>query len=97
MELNNSEQDDLLALANNGALMGARLINRLLTVARRRKLQPAVLDLNEQVLAMAGRPAAAFHRPSPGSHRLGRSSAGYVSALARDDASTSQGLLRAGR
>ena len=42
---------------------------------------------------MAGRPAAAFHRPSPGSHRLGRSSAGYVSALARDDASTSQGLL----
>jgi PAS domain S-box-containing protein len=53
MDLNDSEQRDLLARANNAALMGARLTNRLLTFARRRKLEPAVLDLNEQVLAMA--------------------------------------------
>jgi PAS domain S-box-containing protein len=53
MELEDGEQRDLLARANNAALMGARLTNRLLTFARRRKLAPAVLDLNEQVLAMA--------------------------------------------
>jgi len=53
MDLTDGEQRDLLARANNAALMGARLTNRLLTFARRRKLEPAVLDLNEQVLAMA--------------------------------------------
>jgi PAS domain S-box-containing protein len=54
MELEDSEQRDLLARANNAALMGARLTNRLLTFARRRKLDPVILDLNEQVLTMAG-------------------------------------------
>ena len=44
---------DLLARANNAALMGARLTSRLLTFARRRRLEPVVLDLNEQVLGMA--------------------------------------------
>jgi PAS domain S-box-containing protein len=53
MELEGSGQRDLLSRANNAALMGARLTNRLLTFARRRKLEPAELDLNEQVLAMA--------------------------------------------
>ena len=33
--------------------MGARLTHRLLTFARRRRLEPVVLDLNEQVLSMA--------------------------------------------
>jgi len=53
MELEDSEQLDLLSRANNAALMGARLTNRLLTFARRRLLEPAVLDLNEQILGMA--------------------------------------------
>ena len=53
MELEDAEQRDLLARANNAALMGARLTNRLLTFARRRKLDPVVLDLNEQMLTMA--------------------------------------------
>ena len=53
MELEDAEQRDLLARANNAALMGARLTNRLLTFARRRRLDPVVLDLNEQVLTMA--------------------------------------------
>jgi CheY-like chemotaxis protein len=53
MELEDTEQRDLLARANNAALMGARLTNRLLTFARRRRLDPVVLDLNEQVLVMA--------------------------------------------
>jgi PAS domain S-box-containing protein len=53
MELQDAEQRDLLTRANNAALMGARLTNRLLTFARRRRLDPVVLDLNEQVLAMA--------------------------------------------
>ena len=53
MELEDAEQRDLLARANNAALMGARLTNRLLTFARRRRLDPVVLDLNEQVLVMA--------------------------------------------
>ena len=53
MELQDAEQRDLLTRANNAALMGARLTNRLLTFARRRRLEPIVLDLNEQVLAMA--------------------------------------------
>jgi PAS domain S-box-containing protein len=53
MELTAPEQLDLLSRANNAAMMGARLTNRLLTFARRRRLDPIVLDLNEQVLAMA--------------------------------------------
>ena len=53
MELEAAEQLDLLSRANNAAMMGARLTNRLLTFARRRRLDPVVLDLNEQVLAMA--------------------------------------------
>ena len=53
MELENNEHRDLLARANDAALMGARLTNRLLTFARRRRLEPVVLDLNDQVLSMA--------------------------------------------
>jgi PAS domain S-box-containing protein len=53
MELEAAEQLDLLSRANNAAMMGARLTNRLLTFARRRRLDPVVLDLNEQVLVMA--------------------------------------------
>jgi PAS domain S-box-containing protein len=53
MMLEDDEQRDLLSRANNAALMGARLTSRLLTFARRRKLDPVVLDLNEQVLTMA--------------------------------------------
>ena len=53
MELEGAEQRDLLSRANNAAMMGARLTNRLLTFARRRRLDPVVLDLNEQVLVMA--------------------------------------------
>jgi len=53
MELEDAEQRDLLARANNAALMGARLTSRLLTFARQRRLDPVVLDLNEQVLGMA--------------------------------------------
>jgi PAS domain S-box-containing protein len=53
MELTAPEQLDLLSRANNAAMMGARLTNRLLTFARRRRLDPIVLNLNEQVLAMA--------------------------------------------
>jgi PAS domain S-box-containing protein len=52
MEIEDEEQRDLLSRANNAALMGARLTNRLLTFARRRSLEPVVLDLNEQVLGM---------------------------------------------
>jgi PAS domain S-box-containing protein len=52
-ELADAGQRDLLARANNAALMGARLTHRLLTFARRRRLEPLVLDLNEQVMAMA--------------------------------------------
>jgi PAS domain S-box-containing protein len=53
MELESAEHLDLLARANDAALMGARLTNRLLTFARRRRLEPVVLDLNDQVLSMA--------------------------------------------
>jgi PAS domain S-box-containing protein len=53
MELETEEQRDLLTRANNAALMGARLTGRLLTFARRRRLDPVVLNLNEQVLSMA--------------------------------------------
>ncbi len=53
MEIESDEQRDLLSRANDAALMGARLTNRLLTFARRRRLEPVVLDLNDQVLSMA--------------------------------------------
>jgi PAS domain S-box-containing protein len=52
-ELQTEEQRDLLTRANNAALMGARLTSRLLTFARRRRLDPVILNLNEQVLGMA--------------------------------------------
>lgn len=53
MELISEEQRDLLTRANNAALMGARLTNRLLTFARRRRLEPVILNLNEHVVGMA--------------------------------------------
>ncbi len=53
MELQTDEQRDLLQRANNAAMMGGRLTNRLLTFARRRRLEPALIDLNEQVMSMA--------------------------------------------
>jgi PAS domain S-box-containing protein len=53
MDLQDAGQRDLLKRANDAALMGARLTHRLLTFARRRRLDPVVLDLNEQVLSMA--------------------------------------------
>ena len=53
MEIESDEQRDLLSRANDAALMGARLTSRLLTFARRRRLEPVVLDLNDQVLSMA--------------------------------------------
>jgi PAS domain S-box-containing protein len=53
MELSEAGQRELLAEANEAALMGARLTNRLLTFARRRRLEPVVMDLNDQVLSMA--------------------------------------------
>jgi len=39
--------------AQEAALMGARLNQRLLTFARRRRLEPQVVNLNDQVLAMS--------------------------------------------
>ncbi len=53
MDIEKEEHRDLLSRANDAAMMGARLTNRLLTFARRRRLEPAVMDLNDQVLAMA--------------------------------------------
>jgi len=38
--------------ANEAALMGARLTGRLLSFSRQRKLEPTILDLNEQILNM---------------------------------------------
>jgi PAS domain S-box-containing protein len=52
-DIEDPEQRDLLGRANNAALMGGRLTNRLLTFARRRRLEPVVLDLNEQIMGMA--------------------------------------------
>ena len=53
MEIENEQHRDLLSRANDAAMMGARLTNRLLTFARRRRLDPVILDLNDQVLSMA--------------------------------------------
>jgi PAS domain S-box-containing protein len=44
---------ELLKEAQDAAEMGARLTDRLLTFARRRRLEPAILDLNDQVLGMS--------------------------------------------
>lgn len=43
---------DNLKRAQRAAEAGARLTNRLLTFARRRRLEPQIVDLNEQVRAM---------------------------------------------
>ncbi len=44
---------ELLKRAHDAADMAARLTSRLLTFARRRRLEPALLNLNEQVLNMS--------------------------------------------
>ncbi len=44
------ETRELIRRANEAAEMGARLTGRLLTFSRQRKLEPAILDLNEQIL-----------------------------------------------
>jgi PAS domain S-box-containing protein len=51
-EIDTEMQRDLLNRANDAAMMGARLTERLLTFARRRPLDAVLMDLNEQVLAM---------------------------------------------
>jgi PAS domain S-box-containing protein len=51
-ELETDMQHDLLSRANDAAMMGARLTARLLTFARRRPLDTALVDLNEHVLGM---------------------------------------------
>jgi PAS domain S-box-containing protein len=43
---------DHLERATNAASMGARLTSRLLTFARRRRLEPTILDLNDQVAGL---------------------------------------------
>lgn len=43
---------ELMRRANEAAHMGARLTNRLLSFSRQRKLEPAVINLNEHVLNM---------------------------------------------
>ena len=43
---------DLIRRANEAAQMGARLTGRLLSFSRQRKLEPAVINLNEQILSM---------------------------------------------
>ncbi|MEZ5775387.1 MAG: ATP-binding protein, partial [Hyphomicrobiaceae bacterium] len=52
MRLGGGPARELIAEAIEAAEMGARLTGRLLTFARRRRLDPAVLDLNDQVLGM---------------------------------------------
>ena len=58
LEMVEDELGDHLAMkyvreAQEAARMGARLNQRLLTFARRRKLEPQVINLNDQVLAMS--------------------------------------------
>ena len=43
---------ELIQRANEAAQMGARLTGRLLSFSRQRKLEPAVINLNEQILNM---------------------------------------------
>ena len=52
MRLQDAKQLGLLKRAQEAAEMGARLTARLLTFARRRRLEPTLLDLNEQVIGM---------------------------------------------
>lgn len=51
-EIEAKEQRDFLKRANDAALMGARLTDRLLTFARRRPLDAVLINLNEQLLGM---------------------------------------------
>jgi PAS domain S-box-containing protein len=46
------EARELIRRANEAAEMGARLTGRLLTFSRQRKLEPATVNLNEQILNM---------------------------------------------
>ena len=46
------EARELAHRANEAAQMGARLTSRLLTFSRQRRLEPAILNLNEQILNM---------------------------------------------
>ena len=52
MRLEDAKSLALLKRSQEAAHMGARLTARLLTFARRRQLEPAVLDLNEQITAL---------------------------------------------
>ena len=52
-EVENDDHRDLIKRANSAALMGGRLTSRLLTFARRRRLEPVLIDLNEQVMSIA--------------------------------------------
>ena len=51
--LTDAKAIELLKRAQTASDMAVRLTNRLLTFARRRRLEPVVLDLNEQVLNMS--------------------------------------------
>ena len=53
MRITGTKERALLQRAQDAASMGARLTDRLLTFARRRRYAPARLNLNEQVLGMA--------------------------------------------
>jgi PAS domain S-box-containing protein len=53
MRLNDDKDRVLLKRAQDAADMGARLTARLLTFARRRKLEPVIVNLNELILGMA--------------------------------------------
>ena len=52
MRLQNPKDLELLKRAQDATEMGARLIARLLTFARRRHLAPTLIDLNEQISGM---------------------------------------------
>jgi PAS domain S-box-containing protein len=52
LEIEDDYQRDLLKRANDAALMGARLTDRLLTFARRRPLDAVLINLNDQLLGM---------------------------------------------
>ncbi len=52
LDIEDKAQHDLLKRANDAALMGARLTDRLLTFARRRPLDAVPINLNDQLLGM---------------------------------------------
>ena len=52
MRLDDAKDLALLRRSQEAAEMGARLTARLLTFARRRQLEPTILNLNEQIIAM---------------------------------------------